>query len=512
MNLLNLFKKEEKVITPEIVNSNNKRKPRTGSRGFKGAVGGRLTNWFLSTFTKINQDLKNNLRQLIIRCRDLAKNNEVFRSHINNIEKYVIGQQGFRLQSLVKVNGELQEDINTELENAWWDFGKRLNGYITKDGEMGDKDFDALILRTLIIDGEVFIKIDRNARNPYGLSFSIIDSLSLEMEYSQEFTPFQNAVIMGIEVDRDYKPINYYIREGNVDNYLVGERIRIPAADVIHIFKKEFASQVRGFPEICASIDSLKQLDDFALAELVGAKVAACQGIFYERNGSVAGDWLDQNNSDMEEKGTFIQELSPGQSSIVPQGYTVKSVTPNHPNSNFNGFVKAIIRKIASSVGVSYNTLAKDYESVNYSSLRQSALDETKTYAELQRFLIENWKEIEYKLFLISYITNNVTTKLKPSKVNDYLSFTFISSKSDYFDPAKDIIAVERKLKLGLTNPIIELEKRGLDVDEVLDGWQIWNKKCKDKNLVFVQDEPVPLDVVNQLNEEAAHPDKIDEE
>lgn len=505
MKFFNFFKKQEVVAVPP-------QKKQRKERSFKGAMYSRFTNWIFSSFTKVNKDLKDNLTTLVTRTRDLAKNNEVYRSHLNNLEKSIIGPQGFRLQSLVKnENGDLAEDINIELENAWWEFGKRSNGFITKDGEMGDKDFDALILRTLIIDGEVFIRVDRNARNPYGLSFSLVDSLSLDKDKNQDFTPLQNAIVMGIEIDRDYKPVRYYLREGDINNYTVGKTTSFSASEIIHIYKKEFAGQVRGFPDICASLDSLKQLDDYAIAELLAAKVGACHNVFYERTGTVAGDWLDQNNSSMDDQGRFVQELSPGESSIVPQGYTVKSVSPNHPNSNFGGFIKAIVRRIAASIGVSYNTLAKDYESVNYSSLRQSAIDEAKTYETIQRFIIENWKDIEYKLFVISYITNNIKTKLKPTKINDYLNYTFISSKSDYFDPAKDIIAVERKLKLGLSNPIIELEKRGLDVDDVLDGWSIWEKKCKDRNLIFTQDDPIPIDIVNQLNEEANHPDKIDE-
>lgn len=188
----------------------------------------------------------------------------------------------------------------------------------------------------------------------------------------------------------------------------------------------------------------------------------------------------------------------------------MKSISPNHPNTNFGGFVKAIVRRIASSIGVSYNTLAKDYESVNYSSLRQSAIDEAKTYATIQRFLIENWKDIEYKLFLKSYIMNS-DTKLRPSKINEYLNYTFIGAKSDYFDPSKDVIACERKLKLGLTNPIIELEKHGLDVDDVLDGWKVWEEKCKTRGLNFSPEDEVPLNVVDQLNAEVNHPENNDE-
>ena len=89
MKLLNIFKKEQK---------------KKSTRGFKGALKTRFTNWLLSSFTKINVETKYEFKQLISRVRDLSKNNEVFRSHLNNLEKSIIGKQGFRLQSLVSTN------------------------------------------------------------------------------------------------------------------------------------------------------------------------------------------------------------------------------------------------------------------------------------------------------------------------------------------------------------------------------------------------------------------------
>lgn len=107
-------------------------------RSFKAAQKSRLTNWLFNSFTKINFDTKNELKTLITRCRDLSKNNEIFRSHLNNFEKSIIGNKGFKLQSLVKgVDGALAEVINEELERAWSDYGKRANAFITKDRSNG---------------------------------------------------------------------------------------------------------------------------------------------------------------------------------------------------------------------------------------------------------------------------------------------------------------------------------------------------------------------------------------
>lgn len=374
-----------------------------------------------------------------------------------------------------------------------------LIGFITKDGQMGDLDLDALILRTLIIDGEVFIRIDRDAKNPFGLSFEILDGLCIDTDKNQLETEYQNAIIAGVEIDRNGQPIKYHYRRGNSENYQVGAIEEIPAAEIIHIYKKEFVGQVRGFSELCASIDSLKQLDDYAIAELFAAKIAACQNVFYERNGQTAGDWMEQTADD--DPGKFIAELSPGEASIVPQGYTVKSVSPTHPNTNFGGFCKAIVRRIASAVGVSYNRLAHDYESVNYSSLREASIDEAKTYITLQRFLVDNWKAIEYELFVKSYLTNTSTT-LRPSKFKDYCNYQFICRRDGLFDAAKEIVSVERKLKLGLSNPIIELESMGMDVEEVLDGWTRWKEMLEKRNLNFDVENPLPLDVMQQVNDE----------
>ena len=299
-SLKKVFKKE----TPEVVKKT--------SRSFKGASRTRFTSWLMSTFSPINRDLKSDLQTLIVRSRDLAKNNEIFRSHLNNMQKSIIGNQGFRLQSLVKnADGTLADDLNKEIELAWWDYGKTTNGYVSKCGQFGDIDFDALILRTLVIDGEVFIRVDTNAKNPYGISFELLDSLQIDTTKNQNRTPGQNAIVMGVEIDEYNKPVKYYFREATIDNYQVGKLIEIPADKIIHIYKHEFVGQTRGFGDIVASVDSLKQLDDYAVAELFAAKVAACQGIFYERNNSAtAGDMIDANAAE-EETGVFISELSP---------------------------------------------------------------------------------------------------------------------------------------------------------------------------------------------------------
>ena len=117
----------------------------------------------------------------------------------------------------------------------------------------------------------------------------------------------------------------------------------------------------------------------------------------------------------------------------------------------------------------------------------------------------------EYELFVKAYLTNT-NTLLRPSNYKQYLDYQFICRREGYFDVAKEIVAIERKLKLGLSNPIIELEAQGFDVEEVLDGWKRWEQMLKDRGLNFSEDKPLPLDVMQQFTEESNGEVNIDNE
>ena len=308
-DLFRFFKKEE---APKPTGK------KVNTRSFKGAQRNRYTNWINATLSKINADTNYDQLNVITKCRDLAKNDSIIRAYLGACQKNIIGKSGFTLQCQVKSGeGTLNEKLNDELEWLWYEWGKACNNFLTVDGGMGHNEFDSLILRTLMIDGEVFIRIHREVKNPYGLSFELIDAASIDYTKVREAAPNINAIILGVEVDKYYKPVAYYLNPGNSTSYQVGITERVDAKDIIHIFRKEFPQQVRGIPPFNAVLDDIKQIQDYRTAELLAAKTAACLGIFYERNNQpVAGDFL--NEADEDDKGEFVQSLEPGMASVAP--------------------------------------------------------------------------------------------------------------------------------------------------------------------------------------------------
>ena len=378
---------------------------------------------------------------------------------------------------------------------------------------MGHNELDALILRTLIIDGEVFIRI-HHPNNKYGLSFEIVDSASIDYTKRREFSyagSIGTAIVLGVEIDRYYKPVRYYMRPGTTTVYQAGKEEIVSADKIIHIFKKEFPQQVRGIPPLNASLDALKNLEDYRIAELLAAKAASCVGLFYEPTGDgPRGDFQTNQESDLaDDKGEFMQKVEPFTASVVPYGYSAKTMTPNHPNSGYDAFTKSILTQIATSLGVSYAKLLKDYSAVNYSSLREGTLDEAAYYAEQQSFLIEAWKEIEFSLFIEALAIN--TDVVKPSQVKDVMmNHTWICQKRGYFDPTKEVISTEREIKLGLKSPLMIMEENGLDPDEVMRSWKLYEDMCKNYGVKFdVSDEEKSSAADPNLNNESEQNDLL---
>ena len=190
----------------------NKPKKPKRERRLIGSKHTRFTEWIDATLNKVNLDIDLDLLPTITRCRDLAKNSPIIRAYLSACVKNIVGKTGFTLQCQVKkADGTLDQELNDAVEWAWYDFGKAMNGFLTMDGGMGHNDFDALILKTLIIDGEVFIRV-RHPRNPYELSFELIDSASIDYTKRREFAN-GTAIVLGIEIDEHYRPVKYYTRQ-----------------------------------------------------------------------------------------------------------------------------------------------------------------------------------------------------------------------------------------------------------------------------------------------------------
>lgn len=433
-------------------------------RSFSGANSGRL-NDFAMSFLRVDGELRTSYRTLVGRARELSKNDADVISALLTMERNVVGCHGFRIQSR-----SLDSSRNDVVERLWHKYSK--SRAVTVNRQHNGRDFDLLILRTLLVDGEVFLH--RMYRD--GLPcYELIDSLDVDFMYNVEDAGNGTRISMGVRIDEYGTPISYFIRRNtNSTSYHTGDRVEVPASEVIHIYRSYFANQTRGYTMLSASLLRLNHLEGYNEAELISARMEACNQAFLERDPNSVLDVLDDNSENVENE--MPKTYEPGTIRRIPDGYNLKQLQSNHPNSNFGTFIKNILRSVASSLGLSYNKAFGDYEAVNYSSLREAALEDRETWKDLQEFLIDNWKQIQFEDFATAMIAKGVTAFIDSD-------VEFFGRTWDWVDPLKDINAIKVKLELGLTDPITEIEKLGGDAATVIRRIAEFRKMKEEANV-----------------------------
>ena len=429
-------------------------------RAFSAAASSRLTADWITSPLSADGALSGNLNTLRNRSRDLERNNEWARGFFRTAENNVIGEGGISLQMRVKdvVSGKFDEVANDKIENAFYAAGRV--GKLTVCGRHSWTGLTKLMLRRLLADGEILVRI---IITQAGTKLQIIESDLLDEHSWTE--PNGNEVRMGVEVDQYRRPVAYHLL-GNHPGDLsfqgrsVQKRIRVPADQIRHLFFSERPDQTRGFPCLVASMKGLKMLDGYAEAELVAARTGAAKMGFFTKK--TPEGWAGEIKDD----GNLSMDASPGTIEELPPGVEFQSWDSDHPNSGYGDFVKSRLRAVATSLGISYNTLASDLEGVNYSSIRAGLLEEREVWKGLQRFLIEHFCEWYFEQWLqVELLSGRLG--LPYEKMWKFNQPEFRGRRWAWVDPKKDMESAILARRAGLKSIRDTIAESGGDVFDV---------------------------------------------
>jgi len=443
------------------------RKKPLKKRNYAGANVGRLFNDFVATSYSADEEIKGALKVLRNRARDLSRNNEYARRFINLSKANVVGEKGVTLQVKARNdNGSMDMIGNDQIERAWRQWGRL--GNCTVDGKLSWVDAQRLFVEAMIRDGEVLVRLVRYP-NSFKFSLEFIESDLLDEEYNATLSN-GNRIRMGVELDKFNRPVAYHLftaHPGDTSSSWMGKSYnRVPADKMLHCFLPERAMQTRGVTWMASAIASLKMLHGYREAELVAARVGASKmGFFTSPNGDgFVPDDLDNKVPIMEaEPGTFQQ---------LPAGVQFQTFDPTHPTSAFADFEKAVLRGIASGLGVSYTSLANDLEGVSYSSIRQGALEDRDQWKVVQDYLVQHFIEPVYRAWLLSIMEDGIIN-LPASKFDKFADATVFRARGfSWVDPLKEMNAAVIGLKNGILSMQDVANQYGRDVEETFDQIQ----------------------------------------
>ena len=330
------------------------------ARHYEAAQPGRRTTGWNRTRGDANAVAGVALAELRMHARDLIRNNGWAQSAQDVIANNSVGW------GIVPRPSGANAERAGALWKAWAESPQCESG-----GMHTFYALQSLVMAAVTSDGEVLIR-RRPRRMADGLAIPLQLQV-LEADYidtskdglvGQEKGP----IIQGVEFDAIGRRTAYWLfkeHPGSLRSSGVSERV--PAADVAHVFLARRPGQVRGPSWYGAAIVNLKDLDEYEDAELVRQKIAACFAAFVtDIDGTGPGLGEPSTTDDL------VETFEPGMILSLPPGKSV--TTANPPTVVDSAFTTRNLRKVARSLGVTYEDLTGDYSQVNFSSARMSRL------------------------------------------------------------------------------------------------------------------------------------------
>jgi lambda family phage portal protein len=227
----------------------------------------------------------------------------------------------------------------------------------------------------------------------------------------------------------------------------------------LHVFTESRANQVRGLSRIgpvATTFTALSQYFDFELtrARISSAFVGAVkkQGGFTFPSTGDSADLTDDNLNDIGYiEGGMLVRLKPGES--------LDFSSPNIQTA-FESFITTMLRSMAVGLNVSYELLARDFTKTNFSSARQSALEDRKHWEPRQQRIIHRFNRPVWGWFVEAL----AATGMPEMQLLPLEAFTckWQTPGWPWVDPQKEVDADKEAIRAGIDSPQRVAAKRGL--------------------------------------------------
>lgn len=466
---------------------------------------------------------------LVGRAREICLNNSYGKGALRILKHNVVGEHGVRFQSHVQLpDGKLDMEVNAAIEAAWSDFtdAKMLD----TAGQASLQDFQRICLSSMVTDGEFFVRLMYDEGYEYGIKIQEIDALRIPPASSSRYRLAETEQIYknGILFEKPtQKPLWYSLNDDNITRYDVdvNRADRVPASEMLHGFIKERMGQVRGVPLGQTSAQTLYMIAKYAEAALQNARVGAAKVGFLEQASETPepvvyktdenGEYLlDADGNPIPESLIDKTELdlSSGSVNVLPSGYSFSPWSPEYPNNEFESFMRVMLREASVGYAVPYADMSGDLTSVNYSSIRQGALDTRENYKVLQDVLIFKLLHPLFKAWLpTALMKGKILVRGMPLSVEDVDRLckpVWTPKRWGWIDPQSEAKSNQIAIQSGL-KPVSQIIKEmGGDPDEVWETYAQDIETMKAKGIpetliagIYAEKPPTAEDILEEIGD-----------
>jgi lambda family phage portal protein len=431
------------------------------------------------------------------RARQLVRTNPYAANAGASFTAHAVGA-GIKPSSLVE-DGALKDRIQ-RLWLAWTDEADA-------DGLTDFYGLQAMAARAMFEAGECFLRF-RPRRPDDGLTVP----LQLQMLSSEhlplgkcETLPNGHEIIFGIELDRIGRRVAYHFHRthpGDVRQRGVGELVRVPAEQVLHLFHPIAEGQIRGVPWVAPAMVRLWLLDQYDDAELDRKKVAAMFAGFVTRPG--AEDVMGEDSAQKDADGAALIGLQPGTMQLLLPGEDIKFSDPADVGGSYEAFQYRTLLACCAAMGVPYTNVTGDLRQANYSSLREGKLEFRRRIEQFQHgtLVFQLCRPVWQRWLRDAVLAGALDLPGFAEKPARYLAVKWIPPKWDWVDPLKDRKAEIEAIDAGLKSRSDVIESEGYDAEEVDRRIAADHAREEELGLKFGRPAPAPADSAVEVDPE----------
>lgn len=431
------------------------------------------------------------------RARELERNDSHIDGFLRSAVVNVIGPNGFDLQAKVTNQaGKLAEATNREIERGWKAFGEK--GVCTPCGQFSLTQFCHLLYVMRKRDGEVFVRLLEGPEWAHGFALQPLPADMLDETFDRAPDASGSEIRQGIEFNGWGRPIAYHFSKRHPGDRWGGarsDRIRVPAADVIHLRRVRSAGQSRGYSELASILFDVFMYRGAVEAELVAWRQAASKGGVLEASSPEAISSYAAMLSTQQANALGEMELpesfsvAPGMNEYIAPGWTYKQIDPTHPNTNLESASRVFGKRIARGLKVSYGTYTGDTSDSNYSSMRAGLLPEREEFQAEQVDFITDFLVPVFRRWISAALLSGAV-RLDSRLGSQYHEVAFKPRGWESVDPLKDRQAALLAILMGITSRTDEAAKHGKDWEDVIDTL------CREMEYAASRSTPVPINGV----------------
>ena len=411
--------------------------------------------------------------ELVRKSRYLEKNSGQVRGVLRDLKVYGIGRGIYP---------------NAKTDNQTWnkqaeDWFFRWSRHCDITNRFSWRECQAMILRALVVDGEVFVIKTFNA---FGVpKIQIIEGHRL-MSPDHGANPY---IADGIEFDRYGRVKNYYFQ--------IGEKfqtVKVPATAVLHIFDPERVSQARAYPQIQHSInDVIDRKEILALEKKKVKSISDIVHILKGGQGMLDGDYkVDVGNRSEGTSTETMNRILGGKNIRIDPDESIDVHQSNVPSPTFAGFLTELDR--SGSLGVLPYEFVVDPSKIGGASVRLVASKTQRYIDDITQTIDERFNDAIW-FFVIGWA---IDSGLLPAE-NWWWYCSWTHPRKLTVDAGREEQQNRANVEMGLKTLEESFAECGLDFEDEM--------RTRASNARFIMQlagipdtEPIPLYMLYKVN------------